>query len=399
MFLFFFYFVIALTYSPLKKQNFYLDQKVLLNAESFGFGPSAAIAEIFPFLSGRVSALSYIGRGHSLDLQRNLAYTDIFDYASNRSFEERKKNFSSIAKGFDIFFTACDFELAEWAKELGLKVVIYDPLAWYWPKIPPIVSESDLYIVQNFFGVTERLEKAADRLPPYAIMPALISRIQEPVSKINKDLLLVNLGGLQNPYIEISDLANFSKIALTAIQEIFESKFSKIIFTTSQSIISGLGDTFSTLKTLQPQEVQRTLKDSDLAIMTSGLGNLFEASAMRKNVIWLPPTNDSQGQQIKLMEQHGMLDAAIDWTDIFEEEDPIDYFSSQEEVMKRIVFFMRKLANESSAQEKFKLVLGDRFSLIHNKKQNSLGNLADFFGINGGRQTAEYFLDWASQQN
>ena len=61
-----------------------LSQRILMNAEAFGFGPSAAIAEFFPYLRDRVSNLAYIGSGHTLNLQSKLPYNQVFDMVFTR---------------------------------------------------------------------------------------------------------------------------------------------------------------------------------------------------------------------------------------------------------------------------------------------------------------------------
>src|SRR5690242_5854427 len=49
-------------------------KRVLVTAEPFGFGPSAAAAHFFPYLRPLVQHLAYAGSGHTLDIQRQLGY-------------------------------------------------------------------------------------------------------------------------------------------------------------------------------------------------------------------------------------------------------------------------------------------------------------------------------------
>ena len=152
--------------TPERQNNFLPHTRVLLNAEPFGFGPTSLIGEIFPYLRNNIQRLSYIGTGHTLDLQRHLPYDDVYEYA-----DKGISSYSDLADNYDVFITACDFQAAEWAKGLGLKVIIYDPLTWYWKEVPDIVSQSDLYLSQNFFGVRQRLEKENHKFPEYRIVP------------------------------------------------------------------------------------------------------------------------------------------------------------------------------------------------------------------------------------
>src|SRR5205085_166057 len=146
----------------------------------------------------RTHILSYVGSGHTLDLQSKLPYDTVYELTGG------KEQFLQIAKDYDIFITASDFEKAEWAKEVGLTLIIYDPLTWYWPSLPPVIREADLYLAQNFFGVQDRIENTPEQFPQITIVPAILSGISEADQVTNS--LLVNLGGLNNPYIDQSDI-------------------------------------------------------------------------------------------------------------------------------------------------------------------------------------------------
>jgi hypothetical protein len=377
---------------PRKLVGFYLNKKVLLNAEPFGFGPSAAVAEMFPYLRNRVLHLSYIGTGHTLDLQSKLPYDEWYDYDSDKS-TSRQDKFREIAKDYDIFITACDFEAAQWAKELGLTLIIYDPLTWYWPKVPEIVGKADYYVAQNFFGVAERLEREAGFFPEHAIVPAIISGIRDTLPQTNQKNLLVNLGGLSNPYLKQEDFEAYAKIVLGSSRDVLESEFDHTIYVTSKSIAQNVQEVCP-VKTLQPYQVQKALSESKLALMTSGLGNIYEASSMQKKVVWLPPANDSQGQQIKLLQQHGMIDSCIDWSEIFEGEKPINYFDPQAEVLRQIAFYMQRLATDSQAQEKFKNLLRAASQKALREEPSALAELAHSFEVHGAKQASESIIQW-----
>jgi hypothetical protein len=380
-----------LIFSPSSKQiGIYLNKKVLVNAESFGFGPSAAISEIFPYLRNRISHLSYIGTGHTLDLQRKLPYDEVFDYGEDTS-DKRKEKFIAIAKDFDIFITASDFETARWAKEQGLNLVIYDPLTWYWKQIPEIIGEADFYVAQNFLGVEKRLQDESTLFPDYAIVPPIISGIHDKTAEHNQQTLLVNMGGLSNPYMSLQDLEHFAKTTFSVIYNTLDPLYDVTNYLSSKSIVETVQE-ICPAKTLQPQEVQDCLSASNLAIMTSGLGNIYEASSMSKKVIWLPPANDSQGQQISLLRQHKMADYSIDWSDIFIDEEPIDYFSSQEVVMSKIATYMKRLSNEPKAKARFTVLLCVNYEEAQSKKSPRLAKLTDMFEVNGAKQAAECIL-------
>lgn len=367
----------------------FLNKKVLLNAEPFGFGPSAAIAEIFPYLRNRVAQLSYIGSGHTLDLQYKLPYDSVFDIGSNKK-GARKEQFHAIARHYDIFITASDFEAAAWAKELGMTLIIYDPLTWYWQKIPEVIRRADFYVAQNFFKVSERFMNEPSAFPEHAIVPSIISGLHDATHQASQ--LLVNMGGLSNPYFSQSDLAAYAKIVFGSAHDLLEANFDNAIYITSKAIATSVQDICPT-KTLLPHEVQKSLSGSSLAVMTSGLGNIFEASLMQKKVIWLPPANDSQGQQIVLLEESGMVDARIDWKDLFDDE-AIDYFDNQDIVLKKIASLMERLSREPDAQARLEKTLLKGFNSLKNDTPAKLSKLTQTFGADGAKQAADSLLQW-----
>lgn len=360
-----------------------IEVKVLMNAEPFGFGPSAAIAEMVPHLRNRVSTLSFIGSGHTLDLQSKLPYDHVFELVGKAEFE-------AIAREYDVFITASDFEKAAWAKELGLILIIYDPLTWYWPKLPAVISSADLYIAQNFFGVEERIAAEKDLLPKTIVVPAIVLNTHKCCEQ--SDLLLTNLGGLNNPYMSQEEILQYAEVLFKVVHASLEPKFEKAAYVTSKSIAQNMQH-ICPVQTLLPCEVQKTLSAAKLALMTSGLGNLFEASLMQKKVVWMPPANDSQGQQIELLEKHGMIDARVDWSDIFEGE-KIDYFAEQQQVLKQISHLMRHLAQEQDAQERFRRALLTACTKVQSVERPALSNLAITFKANGAKLTADAIVQF-----
>lgn len=382
--------IAKLAFETPRLNNQTIPQKVLMNAEAFGFGPSAAIAEFFPYLRDRISSLAYIGSGHTLNLQNKLPYDKVFDLDSVDK-EKRRDYFDSISKDYDVLITASDFEIALWAKQAGLKVIIYDPLTWYWSHLPKVLQQADFYIAQNFFGVAERLKCESEQFPESIIVPPIVSGIS---NRKSTNTLLVNMGGLGNPYLEDRDIQTFASVIFNTVHEVLHSQFQDIHFVTNKKIADSLHGPYQ-VTTMLPSEIQEILSRSRLAIMTSGLGNIYEASAMQKEILWLPPANDSQGQQIKLLQQHHMIDFSIDWHHLLDDEDPIDYFASQEEVLQRIAICIRKLGSDPNAQAKLKSII-EKVSMNTLKKQPTLAKLTKTFEVDGAKQAAESILQWLS---
>ena len=379
------------------QKGFPIENKVLLNAEAFGFGPTSAIAEFFPYLRNRIIHLAYIGTGHTLDLQRKLPYDSIYDYSDTDS-DNRRTQFEKIAKTYDVFITASDFEAASWAKMLGLSVIIYDPLTWYWPEIPPIIKDSDLYIAQNFYGVTERIEHNPKLFPDSRIVPPIISKLYDNHQEDDSSMLLVNFGGLSNPYMKQEVFNDYIKKVIQTLADALGKEYQSIHFLGGRQVAKAVNGQCSAclIETVQPQEVQRLLGSASLVILTSGLGNIFEAASMGKQALWLPPANDSQGQQIKLLAKHNLIDFAVDWHDLLPDSEPIDYFAPQPIVLKQISERMKSVTNDKEALTRLQ-----RLTVIasQNKQPPTIRKLIDTFSFNGAKIAAENILQWLRTQN
>jgi len=78
------------------------------------------------------------------------------------------------------------------------------------------------------------------------------------------------------------------------------------------------------IQTLDYYETTKVMTKSRLAFMTSGLGNMYDAASYARSVIWLPATNVSQGQQLRLLKKHDPCTVSMDWHE-FMNCDPLIY--------------------------------------------------------------------------
>ncbi len=281
-------------------------KRLLLNAEPFGFGPTAAIADCFPFLREHFSKVGYVGVGFTLDLQRPLPYDSLHD-VTGVSQELLDAVLADIFSQYDVFLTALDFGMAEKAKAAGLTVIIYDPLTWYWKTIPPVVKDADLYIAQDFFGVRERLEQEAHlfNAERVRVVPPIIGDVAHAPGE--RDTVLLNLGGLNNPFWSAEGTLAYARLIVEAFASVAGNV--EVIITANKCIAANalIAQELAEfgVKNLSRAEMQEVLKGAKFALMTPGLGNVYDAARFDIPTIWLPPANDSQGQQLFMLLEAG----------------------------------------------------------------------------------------------
>lgn len=338
--------------------------KLLLNAESFGFGPSASISAIFDIIKKLFPnyQVDYIGSGHSLDLQSHLPYHKIYEFNEN--------TFSTFIKNYDFFITALDFEKAKTAKESGVKTIIYDTLLWYW-KDKNIVHYADYYITQDFYGVKEIVESL--ELENTLIIPPLIQKKE--VSQKNKNLLLINFGGLENPFWDIHVTTQYIDNILSTILPILEEKFNNIRIVCSKKHLNYLKK--YPVTSVSYQEMQELLQEAKFIIATSGLGNIYEIANYQIPSLFLPPVNDSQGQQLEILQQVGLINSCLNWKDF---QHSINYFDEQNNVLNQI-----KYEIENFDKNRFSNLFQEK-----NYENLDLKSLFDEFGDNGSLMLSNY---------
>ena len=133
-----------------------LPLRVLVTAQPFGFGPAAAMAQVFDYLRPRVRYLSFAGEGHTCDIHVQLPYDAVHRLPADSSGEV----FARLCADHDASLIACDFSAAAAARAAGIPFGIYDPIPWFWPQWPSVVESAGVYLCQDFFGVRERVRDA-----------------------------------------------------------------------------------------------------------------------------------------------------------------------------------------------------------------------------------------------
>lgn len=375
------------------------DPRVLLQAEPFGFGPTAAIADCFPFLQQSCGRIGYAGRAHTLDLQRKLPYDAVYDLTELNDAGEQAL-LDQLANEYDIVLTAMDFAFAEKARAAGLPVCIYDALTWYWNTIPTVVRQCT-YIAQKFLGVQERLAADAASFSdahvvaslntgasPFVVPPLVPA---EYPLQTSRDKVLFNLGGLSNPFWSVQGTSNYARLVVEAF-------FAGTGLDTSQVVIAGNAKIAAYLsaygaRNYSRQEMQDLIPTCRWAVMTPGLGNIYDVARYNTRTIWLPPANDSQGQQLKLLVENGLVDAAIDWPDLLSSV-AIDYRGDQQFVLTEIYRALNLACQDQGACSTLRELFATHAAAFAKLEAASsrVSELVTRFGAGGAQEVASIVI-------
>ncbi|MFI1104973.1 hypothetical protein [Streptomyces melanogenes] len=283
--------------------------RLLLNAQPFGFGPAAATAVLAEELARLGCVLDYVGEAHTLDLQRTPPYRAIHDW-TDVSQDERLARLTETAREYDLFVTAMDFPAADLARRAGLDVAVYDALTWFWPEIPATARDAVLYLAQDFFGVRERIQADPALRSRALVVPPLIPprRTWRPGRHV-----LVNLGGLHNPYWTTDDAVAYARLMLDAVRAA-QPVARPLVATASRRVAAGLAD--PAVGTYEHAAVLDLMGSAAYACMTPGLGHIYDAAVTQVPTLWLPSVNESHPAQASRLAAHGYCDAHLDWADL-----------------------------------------------------------------------------------
>ena len=289
--------------------------RVLMVAEEYGFGPPSNIATLMPMLRKRALIVDYAGCGHTLDLNRNLSYNNVFDMTKRNTDDE----WSNLLVRYDVVVVAMDFRVARLAKKVGCKVAVFDTLFWYWqPESVSIVRtrEADLYLAQHFMGVKQRVNRLelADKV---VIVPPLVDVIS--TNAIDNTTLpipdvLVNFGGLFNP-TSGAEVIQYATTMKEAIETVCDEFRMTVKFIGSRKL--GLRG----VDPVSPAEAFALLNQCKIAFMTGGLGNIHDSvrcTNQSNTIAWMPPTNPSQLAQLVHLKVAGLMKSysCVAWSGI-----------------------------------------------------------------------------------
>jgi hypothetical protein len=359
------------------------NRRLLLNAEPFGFGPTAAIADCFPQLRAAFSTVGFVGAGHTLDLQRSLPYDAVHDISGLSGAQEHSA-LENIFAGYDVMLTALDFTMAEKALACGLQVNVYDPLTWYWKSIPAVLSRGVRYLAQDFFGVRERLvRESACFSSPHVVAP-IIAPVGSPCTERNK--ILLNLGGLNNPFWTAQDTLAYARLIVESFCRGVNPGTELIVIASNAAIARALAE-FGACNYTRT-EMQEILGQAKYALMTPGLGNIYDAARFGTPTIWLPPANDSQGQQLQLLAANGLVDGSVDWHQICGGA-TIDYSGDQSGILCSIAQQVTQASADKGAQRSLGEQLAAQRRAIVPDAPGLCAGLITRFGSGGADQVAQ----------
>ncbi|KAI5457071.1 hypothetical protein BGZ63DRAFT_395346 [Mariannaea sp. PMI_226] len=373
---------------------------IWVHAEAFGYGPSALALTILPSLrklvtsSGAGARLEYIGQEHSLELNTSPPWDKVYDCdASTAQGQEALKDLYHLHRPA-ITISIVDEPFVELVSKIeSTKLIVIDQLLWSWPSVPQPWKSAIKVIAVDYVGVQERIRQ--ENLRNVALVPPLLPHYKASMTAPRKGTL-INLGGLRNPFVPVADNIAYANAVLHVIKAALEVRGDPedlpLQCLVSQDVRAGIQSEFVSSTT--PEHARALLSQCRTAFMTSGRTNIYDAADCGGRVVFLPPTNKTQGQQPQLLKDKlGCSVTRIDWHELNLSMGRVDYDSPGEDACFPLIqSHQDALLGDLQAQDRFIDLIFRSFDLPADNAR-SLQEIFTTFGRDDGTLVARAIAD------
>lgn len=384
------------------------ERVIIFEAVSFGYGPASiaiAVAEELQEVAKKVPIrLIALGKDASYELfySSNLFHEvwEFKDYDLNYWPSKIKEELLKV----DVIVSSIDPDFAKIVYEiLGRKVVFIDPLYWMWDEDPVDINLCEKYYALNFPGVPEKVAKTKSKISNTDILKVVDAvRDNRTLSKVssikNKNLLLINFGGMQYPFGSNVNLAlSMKKIILDIV--LSSGMYKEILICGGGKPIKQLAKSLNQLNEkvrvkISPQnpiEFLKLLASCRTLITVPGMSIVYEALYLSKPTLFILPLNYSQHLQVMIYKSILKNAQYITWDD-FDGYQMLPPDLPEEKGVKLAVELGDSFYSDINAQSKFKKLVMKFFTSESSSKGISLKETFNL-GFKGAKQIAKDILN------
>ncbi len=291
--------------------------RVLVSAESFGYGPIVTCLSVIKELKKHDDVtVDFIGSGISLEQAKLSGYFDKFYECDTYDFTSLQK-FEDIFRQYNIFFASENANGAIFALKFIKNTYYVDNLVWMWDKIPNELGKVKKYFISETFPCQENFKLVGNVIEnPVFVGP--VRDLKNTNLKSKKNQLVINVGGGSSFLFDQSIINEFYNKIINNILEIEEIKrFNQIIICGGSKVINNLKlekkQSNVKIATLAYEEYLKIMAESSHCIMSSGLGNFIETLNKDINIMYLPAVNYSQLLQLQYYEKMNFGFNCLNW--------------------------------------------------------------------------------------
>lgn len=368
--------------------------RLLLTAENYAFGPIGKLLYVADLLRNKGHTLIFAGFGTCLQLAKKFPFDEIHEIDTDNS--ESNSALQIVISQSDALISSMDLSSVIIANRQKKIIVWLDCLFWFWDEIPEAVFGVDLYIKERSLNDAVNDKKYGAKIKNLVSVGPIIGTFKK---LARKNQALISLGGGQaTHYYKVGEDTNYPfVIADILLKHVDWSSFEKILFATSETIVTELRKRFPAtifdFTTLAHDKFLEKMAQSQILLTTPGLITAQAAFYSDTPTIFIPPSNDSQYLQLEQLRDLDLAPASIGLADFMPK---LNLFHIPvEESTKLILLQLRKLEQSPEIQSK----IGTRINeLIKNRQrwsQNSVNRGKKFIkslGGNGAQSAANQII-------
>ncbi|MBE6144753.1 MAG: hypothetical protein E7169_04185 [Firmicutes bacterium] len=276
--------------------------KILVSAESFGYGPIATCLNVIKELIKYPDVIvDFIGSGISLEQAKMSGYFNEFYECDTFDMVDLEKHKDVFLK-YDIYFSSENINGAIFSLDYIKNVYYVDNLVWMWDEIPEKLGKVKKFFISETFSCKENFDRVGHVIDnPIFLGP--VRNLKNSYKGKTKNQLIINLGGASSFLFDQTIINKFYNKIINEILSTNEiNKFDKIIICGGSKVINNIKldkeNDKVFIKTLSNEEYLKCMQESSHCIMSSGLGNFIETINENKNIMYLPAINYSQMLQL-----------------------------------------------------------------------------------------------------
>jgi hypothetical protein len=263
---------------------------------------------------------------------------------------------ASVLAAADLYLAVSNNTNIGLVRELKLPLVFVDILFWMKRRVTPAMRHASSYIIENFPGVEEALERYGREMVPPKVVGPLIAPPLLQEQRCATSHLLVNYGGAHSPDIVPgrntcypSSMTRLLREALPAAGLGIES----VTIATGARAVARIreegADGGLRVETLPQERYLELLASSSQFLTAPGLNAPFESFALGIPTSFLPPQNLTQVCQLAVYQAHGLAPLGLNLTELYPDH-PIDPQAEEVEGTARLLELVARFDADSYAR-------------------------------------------------
>ncbi len=335
-------------------------KRLVCVASAFGYGPVSTLLAVAKPLKRLGYELVFVGRGLAQEFAAHFPFDRVLTW-KDASDQDQIEQELLRANGI-VNVSEPRLELV--VRQIPIPHFYIDILFWMWSRLNPWTARADIYFIQNFSGVKDKLsEWRANMRNPQIVGPIVDLPESRPSRGQEGSRLIINFGGLESSSLKEGQEFIYAHTLTRLLLPLLDrSRFESILFTGNVSGMANLERQFPEkagriqFAHLSHETFVAQLGSAELLLSSPGLTATYEAFLLNAPVRFLPPQNYSQTLMLDYYGQSGLSDYALHWKDLYPGYQ-IGYGEEVSAALRTIQSTLNTFTSDLEAQQKASQIL------------------------------------------